>query len=61
MLGRAEERFRPSNERVGGRVEIQDEWDKITMDEVQAHIMDMPKRCTQLLQSQGGPIKSALW
>lgn len=40
---------------------IQEEWDKITMDEVRARISEMPDRCKRLVKSGGGPIGSALW
>jgi hypothetical protein len=40
---------------------LQDEWSKITMEEVRARIADMPRRCKLLVETGGGPIKSALW
>jgi hypothetical protein len=40
---------------------LQDEWSKITMEEVRARIAEMPQRCQDLIKSGGGPIKSSLW
>lgn len=40
---------------------IQDEWSKITMDEVRARIAEMPQRCKDVVEARGGPIKSDLW
>jgi hypothetical protein len=40
---------------------LQDEWSKITMQEVRARISEMPQRCQDLIKSGGGPIKSELW
>jgi hypothetical protein len=40
---------------------LQDEWSKITMQEVRARILEMPKRCKTLVETGGAPIKSALW
>jgi hypothetical protein len=40
---------------------LQDEWSKITMEEVRARISDMPRRCKLLVETSGGPIKSAQW
>ena len=39
----------------------QDEWDKITMEEVRARIAEMPNRCKRLVKTGGAPIKSDLW
>ncbi|KIM94531.1 hypothetical protein OIDMADRAFT_135305, partial [Oidiodendron maius Zn] len=39
----------------------QDEWDKITMEEVRARIAEMPDRCKRLVKTDGAPIKSHLW
>jgi len=40
---------------------LQDEWSKITMQEIRARISEMPQRCQDLIKSGGGPIKSELW
>jgi hypothetical protein len=40
---------------------IQDEWSKITMEEVRARIMEMPARCKKVIASGGKPIRSDLW
>jgi hypothetical protein len=40
---------------------LQDEWSKITMEEVCARISEMPQRFNHLIKSGGGPIKSELW
>lgn len=40
---------------------LQDEWSKITIQEVRARISDMPRRCKILVESSGGPIKTAQW
>jgi hypothetical protein len=40
---------------------LQEEWAKVTMQEVRARISEMPERCRLLVESGGGPIKSALW
>ena len=40
---------------------IQDEWGKITQEEVRTRIATMPDRCKLLLESGGKPIKAALW
>jgi len=40
---------------------LQDEWSKITMQEVCARISDMPRRCKLLVKTGGLPIKSAQW
>jgi hypothetical protein len=40
---------------------IQDEWDKITMQEIRDRISDMPRRCKLLAKTGGAPIKSAQW
>lgn len=39
----------------------QDEWEKITIEEVRARIAEMPDRCKRLVKTGGGPIKSDLW
>jgi transposase len=40
---------------------LQDEWAKITMDEIRRRIDEMPSRCSDLVKTGGMPIKSALW
>lgn len=40
---------------------LQEEWSKITMAEVRKRISEMPNRCNLVLESGGGPVKSALW
>lgn len=40
---------------------VQDEWSKITMEEVRARIADMPRRCKLLVKTSGKPIKTAKW
>ena len=40
---------------------IQDEWDKITIKEIQDRIKDMPGRCTRVKNNGGKPIKTAKW
>ena len=39
----------------------QDEWEKITIEEVCARIIEMPDRCKRLVKTGGAPIKSDLW
>jgi hypothetical protein len=39
---------------------LQDEWSKITMQEVRTRISEMPQRCQDLIKSGGGPIKSGI-
>jgi hypothetical protein len=39
----------------------QDEWDKITIEEIRACIIEMPDRCKRLVKTGGAPIKSDLW
>jgi hypothetical protein len=39
----------------------QEEWSKITMEEVRARIAEMPARCHSLVKTGGKPIKSDLW
>jgi len=38
---------------------LQEEWSKITMQEVRARIQDMPRRCKLLVETGGAAIKSA--
>lgn len=40
---------------------LQDEWSKITMKEVRARILDMPRRCEELVETGGKAIKTAMW
>jgi hypothetical protein len=40
---------------------LQDEWARITMDEIRARILEMPDRCKLLVETGGKPIKSHLW
>ena len=40
---------------------VQDEWSKITMQEVRARIAEMPERCKILASNSGKPVKSSLW
>ncbi|RDL42414.1 uncharacterized protein BP5553_02393 [Venustampulla echinocandica] len=39
----------------------QDEWDKITLEEVRARIIEMLDRCKSLVKTGGAAIKSDLW
>jgi len=40
---------------------IQEEWDKITLEEIRVRIRDMPRRCDLLVKTGGQAIKSAMW
>jgi len=40
---------------------LQEEWDKITMEEIRDRIADMPRRCAQLIRSGGKPIRGNKW
>ncbi|KAE9366382.1 hypothetical protein N431DRAFT_438767, partial [Stipitochalara longipes BDJ] len=40
---------------------LQEEWSKVTMEEVRRRIKDMPGRCARLIKNGGKPIKTALW
>lgn len=40
---------------------LQDEWSKITIQEVRDRIQDMPSRCNTLVEKDGAPIKTAMW
>ena len=40
---------------------IQEEWDKISMEEIRRRIATIPGRCKQLVKTGGRPIKTALW
>jgi DDE superfamily endonuclease len=43
------------------KVALQEEWDKITMDEIRDRISDLPRRCASLIKSGGGPIRGNKW
>jgi hypothetical protein len=40
---------------------IQEEWNKITLEEIRERIRDMPHRCDLLVKTGGKPIKGAMW
>lgn len=40
---------------------LQEEWDKITMQEIRDRIADLPRRCAELVRSEGGPIRGNKW
>lgn len=40
---------------------LQEEWDKITMQEIRDRISDMPRRCAQLIKYSGKPIRGNKW
>ncbi len=40
---------------------LQEEWDKITLEEIRHRIADMPRRCAALIKSGGGPIRGNKW
>jgi hypothetical protein len=40
---------------------LQEEWDKITLEEIRYRIADMPRRCAALIKSGGGPIRGNKW
>jgi hypothetical protein len=40
---------------------LQEEWSKVTIQEVHARIQDMPKLCKLLVETGGAAIKSAQW
>lgn len=40
---------------------IQEEWSKITMDQIRERIAAMPSRCARLIASNGGPIRGKKW
>jgi hypothetical protein len=40
---------------------LQEEWDKITLEEIRKRIRTMPKRCKRLTENGGKAIKTALW
>lgn len=43
------------------RTALQEEWDKITLEEIRERIRDMPRRCDLLVSTGGKPIKLAMW
>lgn len=43
------------------REALQEEWDKITMEEIRHRISDLPRRCAELIRSEGGPIRGNKW
>ncbi len=36
---------------------LQEEWDKITIEEIRFRIADLPRRCAQLVKYGGKPIR----
>lgn len=40
---------------------LQEEWDKITMEEIRDRIADMPRRCAELIKHSGKPIRGNKW
>ena len=40
---------------------LQEEWDKITMEEIRHCIADMPRRCAELVKYSGKPIRGNKW
>jgi len=36
---------------------LQEEWDKITIEEIRFRIADLPRRCAQLVKYDGKPIR----
>ncbi|PMD18367.1 hypothetical protein NA56DRAFT_727529, partial [Hyaloscypha hepaticicola] len=40
---------------------LQEEWDKITIEEIRDCITDMSRRCVQLIRSGGKPIRGNKW
>lgn len=40
---------------------LQEEWDKITMDQIRDRISDMPRRCAALVKSGGKAIRGNKW
>ena len=40
---------------------LQEEWDKITLQEIRSRISDMPSRCARLIKTGGNAIKEAKW
>jgi hypothetical protein len=40
---------------------LQQEWDRITLEEIRHRIADMPRRYTELVRSNGGSIRGNKW
>jgi hypothetical protein len=40
---------------------LQEEWDRITLEEIRKRIATMPGRCKRLTENGGKAIKTALW
>jgi hypothetical protein len=40
---------------------LQEEWDRVTMEEIRARISEMPQRCKDLVEHGGKALKSDLW
>jgi transposase len=40
---------------------LQEEWSKITIEEVRRRIREMPERCEKLIKWGSGPVKSDVW
>jgi transposase len=40
---------------------VLEEWDRISMAEIRARIVEMPERCKHVIQGNGFPVKSSLW
>ncbi len=40
---------------------LQEEWDKITMEEIRARIMEISQRCKDLVEYGGKSLESDLW
>jgi transposase len=40
---------------------LQEEWDKITIEEIRHRIADLPRRCAELIRLNGGPIRGNKW
>lgn len=40
---------------------LQEEWDKITIEEIRFRIADMSRRCAELVRSSGKPIRGNKW
>jgi hypothetical protein len=43
------------------KVALQEEWDKITLEDIRKRIATMPERCKRLTRNGGKAIKTALW
>jgi hypothetical protein len=40
---------------------LQEEWNKITIEEIRYRISDLPRRCADLIGSHGGPVRGNKW